>query len=213
MAGIGARRAAVLGAGIVVLAVSGAARAQVPPEEAAEATEIQRCLCLQREVSQLAAEMAARRAALRRANQRFADLDAQLRRERASLDVNDPVALERYKRLLEERDAAWKDSVGPVWAAANDAVARYNARVREYDNSCAHRLFDSVLMRQIQATLTCQAPGYAPPSGPPEPEYPPPAGYPPPPAPPEAGYPPAPAYPPPPAPPPSEYPPYPPPPR
>jgi hypothetical protein len=188
MARIGARRTAVLGAGIAGLLMSGAAHAQMPTE----AAEINRCLCMQREISQLSAEMSAKMAALRRADRRVAALSARLRRERPTLDVNNPAAVEHFKVLLAERDSAWKDSVGPVWRAANDAVARYNARVREYDDSCAHRLFDSVLMRQIAATLTCPAPGYAPspaytpapgyapypPSGPPEPEYPPAPPYP-----------------------------------
>jgi hypothetical protein len=199
------------------LAVSGAAHAQ-PPSEAAE---IDRCLCMQQQISQLSAEMSAKMAALRRTDRRLAELNTQLRRERPVLDVNDPAAVEHFKVLLEERDATWKDSVGPVWTAANDAVALYNARVREYNDSCAHRLFDSALMQQIRATLTCRAPGYGPPPGPAESEYPPApvytppspsesyppaATYPPPSGPSESEYPPAAAYPPP-SPPESEYPP------
>jgi hypothetical protein len=208
---IGARRGTVLlGAGLVGVAVAGGARAQ-PPSEAAE---INRCLCMEQQISQLSAEMSAKMAALHSTDRRVAELNAQLRQERPVLDVNDPAAVEHFKVLLEERDSAWKDSVGPVWTAANDAVARYNARVREYNDSCAHRLFDSALMQQIRATLTCQAPGYGPPPGPSESGYPPAPAYPPPPGPSESQYPPAPAYTPP-SPPASEYPPaaaYPPPP-
>jgi hypothetical protein len=203
MAQIGARRAAVLGAGIVGLAITGTARAQPLPSEAAE---INRCLCMEQQISQLSADMSAKMTALHRTDQRLADLTAELREERVGLHVNDPAAVEHYKVLLEEHDATWKNAVGPVWAAANDAVARYNATVREYNGSCAHRLFDSVLMRQVQATLTCQAPGYPPPPAytptppaPSESEYPP--------APPGPGYPPAPSYAAPPAPSESEYPP------
>lgn len=180
MAAIGAGRAAALGVGIIVLAVSGAAHAQMSPE----AAEIGRCVCMQREVSRLGAEMAAKRAALHRLDQRVAALDARLRAARRSLDVNDPAAVERYKALLAERDAAWRRSVGVVWRAADEAVARYDAVVQEYNGSCAHRLFNSVLLHQMEATMTCPAPGYGPPPGPPESEYPP--------GPPGAGFPPAP---------------------
>lgn len=198
MAQRGVRRATVLGAGIAGLAlsglVSGTAQAQMPPE----AAEIGRCLCMNREVSSLGAAMSARMAALHRADRRVSDLDARLRGERRGLDVNNPVAVERYKALLERRDRAWKASVGPIWRAANAAVARYDGLVREYNGSCAHRLFDSVLMRRVRATLTCQAPSYgSPPAygppqyGPPESEYPAnPEAMPP--APPEAGFPPPP---------------------
>jgi hypothetical protein len=190
-----------LGAGLVGLAVSGAAQAQPP----SEATEIDRCLCMQQQISQLSAEMSAKMAALRRTDRRLAELNAQLRGERPVLDVNDPAAVEHFKVLLEERDAVWKDSVGPVWTAANDAVALYNVRVREYTNSCAYRVFDPALTRQVRATLTCQAPGYAPPPGPAESEYPPAPAYTP--SAPPASYPPAATYPPPPGPSESEYPP------
>jgi hypothetical protein len=199
---IGARRGTVLlGAGFVGLAVSGAAHAQPP----SEAIEINRCLCMQQQISQLSAEMSAKMAALRRTDQRLAQLNAQLSGERPILDVNDPAAVERFKMLLEEHDAVQKDSVGPVWTAANDAVALYNARVREYTNSCANRVFDPALTQQVRATLTCQAPGYGSPPGPAETEYPPAPAYTPP-IPPES-YPPAATYPPPPGPSESQYPP------
>ena len=198
MGRIGRGRATVLGAGILGLAATGMAHAQMPPE----AAEIGRCVCMDREVQRLSADMAAKMAALDRLNQRVAALTERLRQERGTLDVNDPAAVERFKALLEERDAVWKRSVGAVWRAADDAVRRYDAVVREYNGSCAHRLFDSVLLRQLQATATCAAPGYGPPPGPTESEYPPPPGYgpppprsefpPAPPPPPEPGYPPAP---------------------
>jgi hypothetical protein len=206
---IGGRRTTVLGAGIACLVISGAAHAQGP----SEAAEINRCLCLRQEIAQLSAEMSAKMGALRSTDERLSDLDAQLRRERPGLDVNDPAAVEHYKALLEERDSTWNNSVGAVWTAANDAVARYNGRVRDYDDSCVNRPFSPALAQPIGATLTCQAPGYPPtpayrtPPGPPASAYPPAPAYPPPPAPSESQYPPAPAYGTPPAPPESQYPP------
>ena len=188
MARIGARRATVLGAGIVGLTLSGAAHAQVP----SEAAQINQCLCIRQEISRLSAEMTAKMAVLHRTDQRLSALEAQLRRERPEIDVNNPVAVEHYKALLEERDSTWNDAVGPVWKAANDSVASYNASVSEYNGSCAHRLFDQALLRQIQATLSCPAPGYGPPPGPPESEYPPPPAYTPPPSSPGPEYPPPP---------------------
>lgn len=216
--------AAALGVGIVGLALAGTAQAQMPPE----AAEISHCLCMDQEVQSLSADMTAKMAALRELNQRVAGLNEQLRRERRVINVNDPGEVERYKALLEERDAARKGALGSVWQAADEAVRRYDAVVREYNGSCAHRLFDPVLLRQVRATLSCTAPGYGPPPSPAESEAPPPgygppgSGYPPPPpgygppsgpteseAPPPAGYgPPGPGYPP--APPGTEYPPAPP---
>jgi hypothetical protein len=80
----------------------GAAKAQVPPEVA----DITACLCLQREVSALSADMNAKKQALDTLTQQLADLDSQLARERSALNVNNPDAVARYKALLERRDAA-----------------------------------------------------------------------------------------------------------
>jgi hypothetical protein len=187
MARIGVGRATALGAGIAFLAISGVAHAQMP----SEAAEISSCLCMHQEISRLSADMAAKMGALQRLNRRVADLAARLRDERSTLDVNNPAAVEHYKALLEEHDSLRRASVGPVWKAADDAVARYDAVVRQYDGSCAHRLYDSVLLNQIRATLSCPAPGYGPPPGPPEAGYTPAPGYGPPAAP-ESGYPPGP---------------------
>jgi hypothetical protein len=240
MAQLGARRAAVLGAGIVGLAITGAARAQMPPGAAG----VDRCLSMRQEISQLSAEMSAKMAALHGTDQRLAALTAQLRQERVGLHVNDPAAVEHYKMLLEEHDATWKNAVGPVWAAANDAVARYNASVREYNGNCTHAppgpseseypppptYAPPPGPSQSEYPPAPPAPGYPPPPGyapppapsseyPPAPGYAPPApsseypsapGYAPPPAPSESEYPPAPGYPPPPSPPAPGYPPAPP---
>jgi hypothetical protein len=172
MVQIGVRHASVLGAAIFGLAAAGAARAQAP----SEAIAINRCLCMQQEISQLSANMSEKMTELHRIDQRLAFLSEELRRERVDLDVNNPTAVEHYKALLEEHDAIRRRSVGPVWTAANDAVARYNASVREYNVSCSHSLFNSVLLQQIRATLTCPAPGYALPAPAPA-EYSPAPGY------------------------------------
>ena len=76
-------------------------------------------------------------------------------RERSTIDVNNPDAVARFKALLERRDAAYRQSVGPVHADATQSTARYNARVNEYNARCANRPFNSVLVAQIQPTLSC----------------------------------------------------------
>ena len=147
---IGFARAAVLASGLAVLA-PGAATAQVPPPGPAE---INPCLCLQRSYAALAADVNAKNGAYQAANQQLEDLNAQLARERASTNVNNPDAIERVKALLERRDAA-SNSLQPAYAAAADAVSRYNAAVGEYDAHCANRPFIPVLTPEIQARLVC----------------------------------------------------------
>jgi len=148
---IDAGRGAVLVLVFAGLLMPGTARAQMP----SEAAEISACLCLQQAVSTLSAEMNARTQALDAVTRELADLDAQVARERSTIDVNNPDAVARFKALLERRDAAYRQSVGPVHADATQSTARYNARVNEYNARCANRPFNSVLVAQIQPTLSC----------------------------------------------------------
>ena len=85
----------------------------------------------------------------------LADLDSQLARDRSAINVNNPDAVARYKALLERRDAAYRQSIGPVHAEAAQATARYNARVSEYNAHCANRPFSSALVAQVQVNLVC----------------------------------------------------------
>jgi hypothetical protein len=130
---------------------SSAAKAQAPPE----AAEISACMCLQQAVSALSAGMNAKAQSLDAVNRQLADLDAQLARERPAVNVNDPDSVARYKAMLERRDAVYQESIGPVHADASQATARYNARADEYNTRCANRPFNSALVAEVRAHLTC----------------------------------------------------------
>jgi hypothetical protein len=146
-------RGVVLGWGLLAVLAPGAARAQVPlPPEMAD---IRACLCLQQAVSAGAAEMNGKKQALDTVTRQLADLDAQLARDKSTINVNNPDAVARYKALLERRDAAYRQSIGPVHADAEQATARYNARVNEYNAHCANRPFNPAIVAQMQVNLVC----------------------------------------------------------
>jgi len=146
--------------GLAVLLTARAASAQVPPPVPLppEPAEISACLCLQQAVAALSAEMNQRTQALDAVGRQLSDLDAQLAQARANLNVNDPNAVARYKAVLEQRDAAYRQSIGPAHADATQATARYNERVNEYNARCANRPFNSALVADIQAHLSCPSP-------------------------------------------------------
>jgi Tfp pilus assembly protein FimV len=147
---------AVFGLGLLVGGLLGApARAQVPVPMSSNPAEITACLCQQQGVATLSADMSARTQALAAARQRVADLDAQLLQARQHIDVNNADSEARYKALLAQRDQAYQASIGPVVGEADQATARYNAHVSQYNSQCANRMFDSVMMAQIQAHLAC----------------------------------------------------------
>jgi hypothetical protein len=150
---IGLTRGIALGWGLLAVLAPGAARAQVPlPPEMAD---IRACLCLQQAVSALSAEMNAKNQALVTVTQQLSDLDSQLARDKSMINVNNPDAVARYKALLERRDATYRQSIGPVHADAEQATARYNARVNEYNAHCANRLFNPAIVAQMQVNLVC----------------------------------------------------------
>jgi hypothetical protein len=144
-------RGMALSSGLLAVLAAGAVKAQVPPEVA----EITACLCLQQAVSTLSAEMNAKRQALDAVTRQLSDFDSQLARERSAINVNNPDAVARYKALLEQRDAVYRQSIGPIHAEATQATARYNARVSEYNARCANRPFNSAIVVQMQVNLVC----------------------------------------------------------
>jgi hypothetical protein len=144
-------RGMALSSGLLAALAAGAVKAQMPPEVA----EITACLCLQQAVSTLSAEMNAKRQALDTVTRQLSDFDSQLARERSVINVNNPDAVARYKALLEQRDAVYRQSIGPIHAEATQATARYNARVSEYNARCANRPFNSAIVVQMQVNLVC----------------------------------------------------------
>jgi hypothetical protein len=150
---IGLTRAMALSWGLLAVLAPGAATAQVPLPP--EMVEISACLCLEQAVSALSAEMNGKTQALNAVTQRLSDLDSQLARDKSTINVNNPDDVARYKALLERRDAAYRQSIGPVHADAEQATARYNARVSEYNARCANRPFNSALVAQMQVNLVC----------------------------------------------------------
>ena len=147
---VGSRHATALCLGMLALCAAGEAEAQFPTEPA----EINACLCLGQAAAVLLSEKDAKAQALAAVNRQLADLDAQLASERPRVDVNNPASVSRYKALLERRDAAF-GQVGPAQADAAQAVARDNASVDEHNRRCAGRPFNSALVAEIQAHLSC----------------------------------------------------------
>ena len=150
-------RAAVLWAGVAAVAAAAPAAAQMPPPSP-EAAEIAACLCLDQVVAALNAEMSAQQRAYAAIQDELTRLDAQLQGERAGMDVNNPQSGARFRQLLEQRDSAFQRSTSLATGDLNSAIARYGARVNEYNVRCANRPRDAILLGRVQATLSCPPP-------------------------------------------------------
>ncbi len=143
--------AMLLGAGLLVVTGAATARAQMSSDPAVITT----CLCMQQGVAALSSDMSAKTQALAAVRQHLAGLDAQLAQSRPNVDVNNPDSVARYKALLVQRDAAYQQSLGPVVTDADQATARYNSHVAQYNAQCANHQFNADVMAQIQAHLSC----------------------------------------------------------
>jgi multidrug resistance efflux pump len=102
--------------------------------------------------------MAAKHSAYDQLQGELAGTDALLERERATIDVNNPDAVARFRQQLEQRDALFRRSTGPAAAELTGATTRYNASVGQYNTQCANHSWDPVLLSQVQAALSCPAP-------------------------------------------------------
>jgi hypothetical protein len=100
-------------------------------------------------------EMTDKRNGLDRIDADLRQADADLERQRAALNTNDPQAVAQFRQRLEQRDALFKRSTGPIVNDVTTSVQRYNDRVGAYNQQCANRPFNSILQSQIQATLSC----------------------------------------------------------
>ena len=158
-----------VGAAILMFGPAAMAQAPVPvypappvitpaPPASPEAAEIAACLCLKQAVDTLGAQMAGGRQSYDQTVGELSRLDAQLDQERVTLNVNDPAAVARFRQLLQQRDALYRRSSGPVLTDVSQVVARYNARVNEYNARCADRPRNPALIANVQATLTCPPP-------------------------------------------------------
>ncbi len=154
---------------VAALVVSAASFAQSPPPPppppgmtpmpppSPEADAIRECLCLQRSMERASSEMTDKRNSLDRINAELRQTDADLERQRAALNVNDPQAVAQFRQRLDQRDQLFKRSTGPIVNDVTASVERYNRSVAAYNQQCANRPFNSVLQAQIQATLSCPA--------------------------------------------------------
>jgi hypothetical protein len=135
------------------------AAAVVPPPPATpETAQIAECLCRHRSLDALGAAMQARRQAYEASKAEIGQLDAQMQRERAMMDINNQAAVAQFRQLLARRDTAYRRSSGPLASELASVVAQYNAAANDYNASCSNRPWSPILLNQVQATLTCPAP-------------------------------------------------------
>jgi TolA-binding protein len=117
--------------------------------------QITYCLCQSRGVDELKAALDQQWRLYEEARQRYAALEGQVDTVRARMNVHDRDAVESFKRLLDERDAARLAFENQATPAYDAAVQRYDGALEAYNGSCAGRLFDQAVLAEVQRNLYC----------------------------------------------------------
>ena len=146
------RRLAAISVGAIAAAVAQGACAQ---EVLHSPRDIATCLCMNQKVTQLRGDLDRQKQVYDIAKGDYDGLSAQAETQRGQVNVNDSNSITAYRQLLERRDAAeyhYKVEVEPAYAAG---VADYNKAVEAYNTSCGSKMYDSVVLAEVQKTLYC----------------------------------------------------------
>jgi hypothetical protein len=117
--------------------------------------QIRGCLCEERSVGALNAEVQTQSRAYEDKRQAFQALDKQVQTTRPSVNVANQADIDAFKRLLEQRDRAADVLASEATKRYSDAVARYNQAVAAYNGACAGKSYDPDQLADLRRTLSC----------------------------------------------------------
>jgi hypothetical protein len=140
---------------MTLLGLGAEARAQ---EVERSPEQIRGCLCQERALATLNAEVQNQSRLYEDKRQAFQQLDNQVQTARPKVNVNDRAEVEAFKRLLERRDTAADTLAGEATRSYGDAVTRYNKAVASYNSGCAGKAYDPDQLAEIRRTLSCPTP-------------------------------------------------------
>jgi uncharacterized protein YukE len=120
--------------------------------------QIRGCLCQERSVAALNAEVQTQSRAYEEKRQSFQALDKQVQSTRPSVNVANQADVDAFKRLLDQRDRAADTLAGEATKSYSDAVARYNQAVAAYNGGCAGKSYDPDQLAELRRTLSCSKP-------------------------------------------------------
>jgi hypothetical protein len=118
---------------------------------------ITNCLCMEFSVNTLAADVAARQRMYEDAKRNFESLDAEVDRQRQTMNPNDPAQVEAFRQLLDRRDEARTRFVGEATPEYSAQVEEYNRRVGAFNQRCGGKSYDGNVLAQVRQSLVCPA--------------------------------------------------------
>ena len=139
----------------VWLALSGTIASAAADELVRAPEQIRGCLCQERSVGALNAEVQTQSRAYEDKRQTFQALDKQVQTSRPRVDVAKQGDINSFKRLLEQRDHAADVLAGEATKSYSDAVSRYNQAVAGYNSACAGKAYDPDQLADLRRNLSC----------------------------------------------------------
>ena len=137
------------------LMLSGAIPSATAQELVRAPEQIRGCLCQERSVGALNAEVQTQSRGYEEKRQAFQALDQQVRTTRPLVNVANPADVDAFKRLLERRDHAADALASDTTKSYSEAVARYNEAVAAYNGNCAGKAYDPDQLAELRRTLSC----------------------------------------------------------
>lgn len=119
--------------------------------------EIGRCLCQERAIDELRRRMDARKADVDREKAEVDALDREIAQQRPRVNTDDPIGIEVFKTLLDQRDAKWNNLKSVTETAYLESTDRYNTAVLGFQASCGGTLYDVEALAIARNNLVCPA--------------------------------------------------------
>jgi hypothetical protein len=137
------------------LMLSGAIASAAAQELVRAPERLRGCLCQERSVGALNAEVQTQSRAYEEKRQAFQALDKQVQTTRPSVNVANQGDVDAFKRLLERRDRAADALASDATKTYSDAVARYNQAVAAYNGTCSGKAYDPDQLAELRRSLSC----------------------------------------------------------
>jgi parvulin-like peptidyl-prolyl isomerase len=114
------------------------------------------CLCNRQSVVDLKVDMDRAQQTYDQDRSGVATMDQQLTAARASVDVANQEQVDAVKAMNLQREQLYARTYDVDLPMLQAAIKSYNDSAAGYGQQCANRNFDSVVMSQVSATLTCR---------------------------------------------------------
>ncbi|MET1025789.1 MAG: hypothetical protein ABWY00_01370 [Dongiaceae bacterium] len=121
-------------------------------------TEIRECLCMDQQMNSMREEISMRQDLLNERQQELANVDQQVKTQRAALAPDDTVGQQVLKDLLAQQQNLRTLLQNDLRPAYNGQVNRLNAIVNTYNGQCVNRPRYAVDLKMAQQDLQCPKP-------------------------------------------------------